>query len=906
MLLDAVKKRETGSRQFKFGLLGSFLRLLKDRSARTKSREIEAVDVTQRRTRKKTVGGGDWSEKLSGGGNFKFKQNMELFHNFLVLFAVLFSLLATCTPQDTITTDQAIEDGDTLVSTNEIYELGFFSPGGSRNRYLGIWYKNISPQTVVWVANRATPIKDSSGVFRVDINGTLLVIAGSNDTVVWSSNNTLTSINPVAQLLSSGNLVVRKRDQESLIWQSFDYPGNNLLPGMKFGKDLVSGRDRRWVTWKSLDDPSPGEYTAFLDTNGFPQLFVGQGVQGLVPRLRYGPWNGVTLNGLPSRKKNAIITHQFVMNDKEVYYRYLVNSSFITRLYFTPEGNAIVLNWIDRTKQWSEYWDAYIGMCSPYGLCGPYGRCNPYNSLGCSCMEGFEPKNPDDWSASQWSSGCCRRTALDCPNGDGFQVFKNVILPDTRRSWYNRSMTLDECGVACKRNCSCTAYANIEIVRGGSGCLLWFDDLMDVRTVDEGHDLYVRMAVSDITNKTRSLKLDWCDCFRIIHGIARGLLYLHQDSPIKIIHRDLKASNILLDAEMNPKISDFGLARVFRKHEKEANTNTIVGTLGYISPEYAIDGIFSEKSDVFSFGVLVLEIVSGEKNRGFSHTKDGDNLLARQEKRNWLELPEDVTANILNRTGVVNILFSAQKVCTAWYRICKDPSLWRVINMEKFRSEIICKNVVDRSKGQLVDITLTYCSLELLQYVADRSSQVRRLGMIHASSGWADFLMKFPVLEELSLRCVQISKEEIETVGRYCPMLTTFKVEEFKNFRYWSGDPADEKSLTVFNEIAVAIGQNLPELRHLEIINNGMTNIGLQVILDNCHHLETLDLTKCFNTNLSGDLGKRCSEQIKHLKRPYDYMDSYRYRYDEDLEEYHRIDDSDGDHCPYPYNCSPQ
>ncbi|KAD5961946.1 hypothetical protein E3N88_13419 [Mikania micrantha] len=126
---------------------------------------------------------------------------------------------------------------------------------------------------------------------------------------------------------------------------------------------------------------------------------------------------------------------------------------------------------------------------------------------------------------------------------------------------------------------------------------------------------------------SNSILLDWPQRYHIINGIARGLLYLHQDSRLRIIHRDLKASNILLDSNMNPKISDFGLARMFKEYETEANTNHVVGTLGYISPEYAANGLFSLKSDVFSFGVLVLEIVSGKKNRGFSHQNHHDNLL---------------------------------------------------------------------------------------------------------------------------------------------------------------------------------------------------------------------------------------------------------------------------------------
>ncbi|KAI3740198.1 hypothetical protein L2E82_30622 [Cichorium intybus] len=184
-------------------------------------------------------------------------------------------------------------------------------------------------------------------------------------------------------------------------------------------------------------------------------------------------------------------------------------------------------------------------------------------------------------------------------------------------------------------------------------------------------------------DENNSLLLEWSQRYHIINGIARGLLYLHQDSRLRIIHRDLKASNILLDSNMNPKISDFGLARMFNEYETEANTNKVVGTLGYISPEYAANGLFSMKSDIFSFGVLVLEIVSGKKNRGFSHQDHHDNLLGHAWRLYKEDKPLELVDTTLGNSWIVSEVLQSIHIGLSCVQQHADdrPIMWFVIHM---------------------------------------------------------------------------------------------------------------------------------------------------------------------------------------------------------------------------------
>ncbi|KAL0362743.1 UNVERIFIED_CONTAM: G-type lectin S-receptor-like serine/threonine-protein kinase [Sesamum calycinum] len=510
---------------------------------------------------------------------------------------------------------------------------------------------------------------------------------------------------------------------------------------MKFGWNFVTGINTYLSSWKTNEDPAPGDYAYFMDTTGYPQIFM---TKNKVERIRIGPWNGLRFSGTTNAIEDPTYKLMLVMNENEVNYREeTIDRSVISRFTLSQSGLAQRWTWVDRTQEWVIYLNVPADNCDNYKLCGAYGTCNIAKSPSCECLDKFSQRSRK-LGQSRLVEWMHPKDKLELSRRCIFEVFWNQVArcktypaqrePDTRRM---QSRMLKEL--------LCTAYTQLDLGKS-SGCLLWFEDLIDIRDLSqEGQEIYIRMAASEIgryrgSNEEHSelpsfsysailkatnyfsddnklgeggfgpvykggledgqeiavkrlsststqgidefknevifiAKLQHRNLVRLlgccIQGEENMLIYEYMPHKsldvilfalpyykwycsgtsvpssrfrLRIIHRDLKASNILLDSDMNPKISDFGTARSFGGNETSAKTRRVVGTYGYMSPEYAVDGLFSVKSDVFSFGVLVLEIVSGKRNRGFSDSDYHLNLLGHA----WTLYKEERTLELVD------------------------------------------------------------------------------------------------------------------------------------------------------------------------------------------------------------------------------------------------------------------
>ncbi|KAF3529402.1 hypothetical protein DY000_02041471 [Brassica cretica] len=394
-----------------------------------------------------------------------------------------------------ITTESPLSIGQTLSSSNEIYELGFFSPpDNSQNQYVGIWFKGIIPRVVVWVANREKPVTDSTAHLAININGSLLLLDGKHG-VVWSTRESSASNGSRAELSDEGNLIVTDNVSGRRLWDSFENLGDTLLPFSPLTYNLATGEKRVLTSWKSYTDPSRGDFVAHITSQVPSQLFT---MRGSTPYYRTGPWAKTRFSGIPLMDETLASPFRFQQDaNGSGSFSYVDRSSKLSRLLITSEGTLMRFRHIG--TEWEVSYQAPANPCDVYSVCGPFGLCIMSDSPKCKCFKGFVPKFPEEWNRGNWTGGCLRRTELDCQgNSTGklanvFHPVANIKPPDFYT--FVSSVDAEDCYQSCLHNCSCLAFAYIR----GIGCLIWNQELIDVMQFSAGGEiLSIRLARSEL------------------------------------------------------------------------------------------------------------------------------------------------------------------------------------------------------------------------------------------------------------------------------------------------------------------------------------------------------------------------------------------------------------------------
>ncbi|CAL5441315.1 unnamed protein product [Camellia sinensis] len=563
------------------------------------------------------------------------------------IFLLLFLFFGFCKSTDTITPTRPIKDGDLLVSNDETFALGFFSPrnGTSNRRYVGIWYYKISEQTVVWVANRDKPINGTSGAISIDQHGNLVIYDGNSQNVtLWHTNVSApvmaTSNSYSARLLDSGNLMLLfqgsdTKNESFVAWQSFDYPTNTLLPNMKLGLDRSTGLDRFLTSWKSKDDPGTGEYSYRMVPSGLPELVL---YKGSVRLYRILPSIG---SKLTENFTNFMFHSSYIDDPEEVSIAYAqVNGSRLSKIFLDElVGDLKMDTWVDVKGQgkWVEFYSAPNEPCANYGQCGAYGYCDesklPAAGFECTCLPGHEPKSAKQWNLRDTTGGCVEKKHAGlgtCGNGEGFVKVVGSKIPDTSWARVAPQLSMNECETMCLMNCSCKAYSSV--VDSGN-CITWYGDLMDVRKFDNALlDWYIRVDADELDQhlkKKRSISANKKKAIVVTSIVVMLALIISLVCwlVMKKARRDVGFNNQASDEE-KLELPIFDMITIATATNKFSDTNKI-GEGGF-GPVYK--GQLSIGKDI------AVKRLSTSSKQGVDELKNEVILIAKLQHRNLVRL----------------------------------------------------------------------------------------------------------------------------------------------------------------------------------------------------------------------------------------------------------------------------
>nr|GME06687.1 G-type lectin S-receptor-like serine/threonine-protein kinase At1g11330 [Ipomoea batatas] len=378
--------------------------------------------------------------------------------------------------------------------------MGFFSPGNTSKYYVGIMYNNPS-NAVVWVANRDKPMNDSRGTIAISEDGNLVVLDGQKRKIWYSDVSEPLLNTTTAQLLDTGNLVLKDGSTGRNIWESFSNPSDCLLRTMKLGTKALR-------SWRSPSEPFPGSFSFGIQLLNIPQVVIWNNTELY---WRSGPWNKqifIGISQMGSYYNNGFDFTTDSDGNTSLSFDYKNYLSENLYLHLGSNGSLLQTYWGQGKEQWEVTWESHSSECDEYGKCRSFGICNPGGlQQVCSCLRGFKPKREVEWGNGNWSSGCVRKADLQCDRNnsdvnkskkDGFLKLQMVKVPDFS-NWVPSS--LDTCETDCLKNCSCLAYSFYP----GIGCMHWTGSLIDLQQFSMGGaDVYIRLAYSELDLKKES------------------------------------------------------------------------------------------------------------------------------------------------------------------------------------------------------------------------------------------------------------------------------------------------------------------------------------------------------------------------------------------------------------------